>query len=1042
MTDFYVKNGGNDAADGLSDATAWATVGHALSVLSGTTAGHRLLGKCGSVFDTPNGINFSWGGDISQHAIIDSYYMDGGVETVGVSGVRPIGKGDFFGYWTPAATVSVGDYVAPQKGAETPYWYKVITAGVLGATPPAWPAAAGATVIDNGVVMQASAISGSYLSSGAITTSSSDSLNYREVNNWRFENQRGQGLDYQSPTGLFFRMNNVRMHMLGSRALFTKGNGYESTADWDIEFDSMYIEECSQRSHALNSGPASVSLRSHNTKLKNSIIYNTWRETIFEACHGCEATDNILCGAFTPFYILSAHNLYLARNIILGSTEPEQQRFSGYVAAGFWFNVEKESTAGTPPRSIYSVICENNIIAFCWAALKIGGAPNNDLSSFKDSYFRGNTCVDNYQQIEANANALNTGSFVINNIFANYTTTSGLPYNGPTSQPIVFDYNCWWPSAPVAAASGGHDLVADPKLYKTTGWQLISHYSDISANDARIYSGSPVIGAGTAVAGFSLDIAGNARANPPSIGAWEVAIDPPSGGPTSDIPLDYPEDIRVASYSAGTRQHPRPLNTATGDWVFLVLTTSGSSASSGSNFSGLDQFEIEGSYREAGTGSPEIVLCKRKIVDINTEPAQYNITSSIAFCAITIRVTGADTEDPVGQVNQAYSSSSVNTLANTGFNTSGNNSLLLNIIALRVNDPTVTPAAMDPLWAFGTGSRSTGGGSVLQAAQGATGTKVFSWTTNCAALGVLVEILAGESSVDIAPPLNDVIAHVSSKGPDSFTLSFTLTDDTPSNIRADAVATKTSRLRPTVAQVFAHTDGDGIGADAFASKSTIASGVSNTLTLSGLTEPKCNWSFAAVDNATSPNYQVSPVTGTVLLDPPENIKYTEVTINEGAAPNSVLFSLSYQIGDVIVYPTGTNEGDFDITIDGAGLITINRAGSTDPQTFEAYLWSQSTGAAQPILFQDPFYQAQLGRFRNNTDSLITNETVYVFKAIAGQDLVLNCDDPSSHPLAIPVVVDGAGYGVIYDTVPGEYNLFAVDRNGAPVSISYSRITIQ
>ena len=46
MATYYVKNGGNDGADGLSDATAWASLGKVASVSLG--GGDTVLFKRGS----------------------------------------------------------------------------------------------------------------------------------------------------------------------------------------------------------------------------------------------------------------------------------------------------------------------------------------------------------------------------------------------------------------------------------------------------------------------------------------------------------------------------------------------------------------------------------------------------------------------------------------------------------------------------------------------------------------------------------------------------------------------------------------------------------------------------------------------------------------------------------------------------------------------------------------------------------------------------------------------------------------------------------
>ena len=49
-TDYYVKNGGNDSANGTSDATAWATIGKVNSIFSSLKAGDRILFRRGDTF--------------------------------------------------------------------------------------------------------------------------------------------------------------------------------------------------------------------------------------------------------------------------------------------------------------------------------------------------------------------------------------------------------------------------------------------------------------------------------------------------------------------------------------------------------------------------------------------------------------------------------------------------------------------------------------------------------------------------------------------------------------------------------------------------------------------------------------------------------------------------------------------------------------------------------------------------------------------------------------------------------------------------------
>jgi hypothetical protein len=63
--DYWVKNGGNDAADGLSVATAWATPSHAASVAEGGDTVHVLDGSYAGFYQSASG---TAGNPITYHA--------------------------------------------------------------------------------------------------------------------------------------------------------------------------------------------------------------------------------------------------------------------------------------------------------------------------------------------------------------------------------------------------------------------------------------------------------------------------------------------------------------------------------------------------------------------------------------------------------------------------------------------------------------------------------------------------------------------------------------------------------------------------------------------------------------------------------------------------------------------------------------------------------------------------------------------------------------------------------------------------------------
>ena len=83
---YYVRNGGNDSADGRSPATAWATLDkvNSFSFKAGDSVlfheGERWSGKR---------LVVNWGGSADSYAVIGSYYLDGGTPRRGYKTSRP-----------------------------------------------------------------------------------------------------------------------------------------------------------------------------------------------------------------------------------------------------------------------------------------------------------------------------------------------------------------------------------------------------------------------------------------------------------------------------------------------------------------------------------------------------------------------------------------------------------------------------------------------------------------------------------------------------------------------------------------------------------------------------------------------------------------------------------------------------------------------------------------------------------------------------------------------------------------------------------------
>src|SRR5690348_2065855 len=87
---YYVRNGGNDSADGTSDATAWAS----LSKVNGYSfaAGDRVLFREGDRW--VGQLTVDWSGTSSERAVVGAYYLDGSTPVRGYRTARPIIDGE------------------------------------------------------------------------------------------------------------------------------------------------------------------------------------------------------------------------------------------------------------------------------------------------------------------------------------------------------------------------------------------------------------------------------------------------------------------------------------------------------------------------------------------------------------------------------------------------------------------------------------------------------------------------------------------------------------------------------------------------------------------------------------------------------------------------------------------------------------------------------------------------------------------------------------------------------------------------------------
>lgn len=108
---YYVRNGGNDSANGRTHATAWASLNRVNS--HDFAAGDSVLLQEGSRF-VGQQLHIDWAGTATQRAVVGAYYLDGSTPVRGYRTARPTIDGQDripSGRYAGLVTVAGGDRV-------------------------------------------------------------------------------------------------------------------------------------------------------------------------------------------------------------------------------------------------------------------------------------------------------------------------------------------------------------------------------------------------------------------------------------------------------------------------------------------------------------------------------------------------------------------------------------------------------------------------------------------------------------------------------------------------------------------------------------------------------------------------------------------------------------------------------------------------------------------------------------------------------------------------------------------------------------------
>jgi len=428
MTNYYVKNGGNDDLDGLSDENAWATINKVNSF--NFQEGNNVFFKCGGIYDVEGiTLKIDWSGsDEINRTVIGAYYMSGWNEIIGVnSDGKPVldAKWDLITY-AANATEKHRTIIRPYGANHiTIQDLKLINShgyGILGAPGPApdYPGECSDVIIrkiyaDN---IGLSGISIFYMGNNSV-------VEYCKVIHDNIQWKIGESATWGA---------GIKIGVNGGICRYNEvGEGYGEGIN--LMIDSNQIVE-----------------------------YNlVW---------GRQSVGIYLGGGQT--------NNTVRNNIVIGTTNTDYHKpwvYGGrtWNPTGIGFNQEVRSTLR---NKVY-----NNVVIGCSTGTQSINMDGNIVGYDNRNYVYNNTFIDNFYNINTHVSELMDTEYK-NNISVIHPDAAAIGskhvWHNSNMGTTYLPLGNFWSSPPeLSGWSHPNDIIGDAKLFKTSGWQNISQPNDI-----------------------------------------------------------------------------------------------------------------------------------------------------------------------------------------------------------------------------------------------------------------------------------------------------------------------------------------------------------------------------------------------------------------------------------------------------------------------------------------------------------------------------------------------------------------------------------
>ncbi len=480
---YYVKNDGNDNANGTSDATAWKTINKVNAFKFAT--GDDVYFKADHQWKRQELI-IDWAGTSANRAIIGSYYMQNGTEKIGApsSANKPIISGGY------TSAKSIGN--VPATTFRGLVWV--------------------------------------------------NSKNYVTIQNLMVKDSSGYGITISGDGLHNIIENNTVTHITGASIMAFKGSNYAVVRNNKIS-ECHWSDKDGIKPVEYGSHPACISIKnSSNVLVEGNELHHLEGEGIgfhVNSANGIIRGNKISNGRYAGIYLDGSPNVLIENNIILGNGGNNVAPMSGISVAVERGSQDYDSTGNIIRNNLLAGVRQ------CFSTFLHQPAVNKKRKI--GVKIIGNTCVGASDAVKMYQTAIHYTKFeVANNIFWDIKNGASA-CGSPTSSDISMHHNSWDTFPKNSNCNGTGDLYGNPVLKTSKNFRSYDYSSNVTADDFTPTATSPVINRGALHANLINDHNNQLRASSPTIGALlnstsstSTEVKPPIGLSISILPAAAP----------------------------------------------------------------------------------------------------------------------------------------------------------------------------------------------------------------------------------------------------------------------------------------------------------------------------------------------------------------------------------------------------------------------------------------------------------------------------------------------------------------------